>query len=91
MQPDPVGYGTRLAPELAEAAARTGDRERLEFISEWLAERTAAISSDWLNGIDARTRAWLSEGDAADAFYRQSLTHLARTRMKVELARTHLV
>ena len=91
MQPDPVGYGTLLAPELAEAAARTGNRERLEFISRWLTERTAAISSDWLNGIDARTRALLREGDGADALYRRSLTHLTGTRMKVEVARTHLL
>src|SRR6478609_5311949 len=70
MQPDPVGYGTQLVPELAEAAARTGDRTRLEFAREWLSERTAVISSGWLNGIDARVRALLSEGDAADALYR---------------------
>ena len=29
-QPDPIGYGTVLVPELAEAASRTGDREVLE-------------------------------------------------------------
>jgi DNA-binding CsgD family transcriptional regulator len=91
MQPDPVGYGTQLVPELAEAAARTGDPTRLEFAREWLSERTGVISSGWLNGIDARVRALLSEGDAADALYRDSIAHLSGTRMRIELARTHLL
>jgi DNA-binding CsgD family transcriptional regulator len=91
MQPDPVGYGTQLVPELAEAAARTGDRTRLEFAGDWLSERSAAISSPWLNGIDARVRALLSEGDAADALYRESIANLSGTRMRIELARSQLL
>src|SRR6476646_838052 len=91
MQPDPVGYGTQLVPELAEAAARTGDRTRLGFAREWLSERTAVISSGWLNGIDSRVRALLSEDDAADGLYRDSIAHLSGTRMRIELARTHLL
>jgi DNA-binding CsgD family transcriptional regulator len=90
MQSDPIGYGTQLVPELAEAAARTGDRARLEFVGEWLSERTAVISSSWLNGIETRVRALLSEGDAADALYRDSIAHLSDTRVKIELARTRL-
>ena len=91
MQPDPIGYGTQLVPELAEAAARTGDRTRLDFTHKWLSERTAVISSGWLNGIEARVHALLSEGDAADALYRDSIAHLSGTRMRIELARTHLL
>jgi DNA-binding CsgD family transcriptional regulator len=91
IQPDPIGYGTQLVPELAEAAARTGDRARLEFAGEWLSERTAVISSGWLNGIDARVRAFHSEGDAAEAAYRESIEQLAGTRMQIELARTQLL
>jgi len=91
MRPDPIGYGTQLVPELAEAAARTGDRTRLEFAGEWLSERTAAINSSWLNGIETRVRALLSEGDSADSLYRNSIAHLSDTRMRIELARTHLL
>jgi DNA-binding CsgD family transcriptional regulator len=90
MEPDPIGYGTQLVAELAEAAARTGDRTRLEFARDWLAERTAAVSSEWLSGIEARVRALLSE-DAADALYRDSIGHLTRTRMRIELARSQLL
>src|SRR4029077_8281397 len=91
IEPDPIGYGTLLVPELAEAAARTGDRARLEFALEWLSERTGAISSGWLTGIDARVRALTSETDVADAHYRESIAHLSRTRVRLELARTHLL
>ena len=91
MQPDPIGYGPYLVPELAEAASRTGDRALLESALEWLSERTRVISSGWASGIEARVRALLSEGELAERLYRESLTHLARTRVRVELARTHLL
>ncbi len=90
-QPDPIGYGSFLVPELAEAASRTGDRALLESALQWLTERTAAIGSEWAMGIEARVRALLSEGEIADRLYRESITHLARTRVAVELARTHLL
>ena len=91
MQPDPIGYGTWLIPELAEAAARAGDRSRLEFAAEWISERTRVIRSAWLSGVEARVRAFLSEGEAADALYRESIAHLSGTRARLELARTHLL
>jgi DNA-binding CsgD family transcriptional regulator len=79
-----------LVPELAEAASKAADRGRLEFARDWLSERTGAISSAWLTGIDARVRALLSGSDAADAHYRESIAQLSRTRARLELARTHL-
>ncbi len=91
MQPDPIGYGTYLVPELAEAASRTGDRALLESALEWLSERTRVISSPWASGIEARVRALLSDGETAESQYQQSIEHLARTRLRLELARTHLL
>ena len=66
LEPDPIGYGTLLVPELAEAASRTADRGLLESALEWLSERTRIISSEWASGIEARVRALLSEGEVAD-------------------------
>src|SRR4029077_15032484 len=91
MQPDPIGYGTWLVPELAEAASRAGDRARLEFALRWLSERTGAITSGWASGIETRVQALLSEGEVADALYRESLAHLSGTRARVELARSQLL
>jgi DNA-binding CsgD family transcriptional regulator len=90
-QPDPIGYGAYLAPELAEAASRTGDRALLESVLEWLSERTGVISSEWATGIEARVRALLSEGEVAENMYRESIVHLAGPRVRLELARTHLL
>jgi len=80
-----------LVPELAEAASRTGDRGLLEFALEWLSERTGVISSGWATGIEARVRALLSEGDVAEGLYRESIAHLTGPRVRLELARTHLL
>jgi DNA-binding CsgD family transcriptional regulator len=90
-QPDPIGYGAYLVPELAEAASRTGDRVLLESALEWLSQRTGVISSGWATGIEARVRALLSEGEIAERLYHESIVHLAGPRVRLELARTHLL
>ena len=90
-EPDPIGYGSLLVPELAEAASRTDDRASLQYALDWLSERTRVISSGWASGIEARVRALLSEGEVADGLYRRSIEHLSGTRLRLELARTHLL
>jgi DNA-binding CsgD family transcriptional regulator len=90
-QRDPIGYGTLLVPELAEAASRTADRVLLEAVTDWLSTRTRVIRSGWATGIEARVRALQSEGEVAEVAYRQSIEHLSRTRVRLELARTHLL
>jgi DNA-binding CsgD family transcriptional regulator len=49
------------------------------------------ISSEWALGIEARVRALASEGEAADALYRESIERLGRTRVRAQLARGHLL
>ena len=88
---DQVGYGPLVVPELAEAASRTGDLDSLTAALKWLSERTRVTPTDWGLGLEARIRALLTEGDAADDLYRESIVRLGRTRVRVELARTHLV
>jgi DNA-binding CsgD family transcriptional regulator len=90
-RPDPLGYGSILVPELAEAASRTGDRALLEYALEWVSERTGVISSKWANGIEARVRALLNQGELADSLYCESIEHLSATRVRLELARGHLL
>ena len=88
---DQLAYGPSLVPELAEAASRTGDIASLRAALEWLAERTRVTPTDWALGIEARIRALLSTGEAADGLYRESIGRLGRTRVRVELARGHLL
>jgi DNA-binding CsgD family transcriptional regulator len=91
LAPDPIGYGSWLLPELAEAASRTADRATLESTLTWLSDRTRVIGSRWASGIEARVGALLDDGDAAESLYRESIEHLTRTRARLELARTHLL
>ncbi len=86
-----AGYGPFLVPELAEAAARTGDTALLASLLAWLTERTRVTPSDWSLGIEARIRALMSEGATADESYRESIERLSRTPVRVELARSHLL
>ena len=41
--------------------------------------------------MEARCRALLSHGAAADGLYREAIERLSRTRLRPELARTHLL
>jgi DNA-binding CsgD family transcriptional regulator len=88
---DPMGYGPFIVPELAEAASRTGAVALVQAALDWLSERTRFRPTEWALGIEARVRALLSDGDAADRHYRASIAHLGRTRVRAELARTHLL
>jgi DNA-binding CsgD family transcriptional regulator len=88
---DRLGFGPLVVPELAEAASRTGDTALVRAALEWLSERTRVTPSDWVLGIQARVRALLGEGDAAERCYRESIAHLERTRARADLARGHLL
>ena len=90
-EPDHLGYTPFVVPELAEAASRTGDAALLEAALERISDRTGVTPGDWALGIEARVRALASEGDEADRSYHESIERLARTRVRVELARSRLL
>jgi DNA-binding CsgD family transcriptional regulator len=81
----------RAVAELIEAAVRCGERPLAERALERLAVTTRAGGTDWALGVEARSRALLSDGDAADSSYREAIERLGRTRLRVQLARAHLV
>ena len=78
-------------PELIEAAARCGDARIAGNSLVRLAEITRAGGTDFGLGIEARSRALLSEPEAAEDLYREGIDRLGRTRLRPELARAHLV
>jgi DNA-binding CsgD family transcriptional regulator len=77
--------------ELIEAAARSGKPDLAADVLDRLSQTTAVSGTDWALGIEARSRALLTEGDAAEPLYRQAVERLERTRVRVELARAHLL
>ena len=87
---DPGFFGWALT-ELVEAAARSGRHETAAVALEALAERTRASGTKWARGIEARSRALLSDGQAADALYQEAIGCLGRSRIAVHLARARLL
>jgi len=77
--------------ELVQAAARCGLPARAAEAMRRLSESTSASGSDWALGIEARSRALLSEAETADQLYREAIERLSRTPMRVDLARAHLL
>ncbi|HEY2274435.1 MAG TPA: hypothetical protein VGH61_02935, partial [Steroidobacteraceae bacterium] len=77
--------------ELIEAAVRSGNAELAADALGRLSHSTAASGTDWALGVEARSRALLTEGEAAETLYREAIDRLARTRVRVELVRAHLV
>jgi DNA-binding CsgD family transcriptional regulator/tetratricopeptide (TPR) repeat protein len=77
--------------ELVEAAARAGGRRIAERALERLTLSTRPSGSDWALGVEARSRALLSDGDAAERLYQEAIERLRRTPVRVQLARSHLL
>jgi DNA-binding CsgD family transcriptional regulator len=77
--------------ELVEAAARTGNTERGARALEVLRETTQASGTPWARGLEARSAALLADGHAAETQYREAIEYLEPTRLRVDLARAHLL
>jgi DNA-binding CsgD family transcriptional regulator len=77
--------------ELIEAAVRCGQPERARHAFERVQETTRAAGTDWAAGIEARSLALLSAGDDAEELYKEAITRLRRTSIRVQLARAHLL
>jgi DNA-binding CsgD family transcriptional regulator len=82
---------TRAVAELIEAASRSGNEQLARTALDWLAEMAQASGTEWALGIEARSRALLSDGGDAERLYREAIERLARTHVRVELARAHLL
>ena len=87
---DVMAYGGALV-ELIEAGARAGRPDEAAAALDRLSERTQASGTDWARGIEARSRALLSEGQAAESLYREAVERLAASRGVVHLARAQLL
>jgi DNA-binding CsgD family transcriptional regulator len=89
--PCELGLATWSLVELTEAAVRAGLPERAAGALRQLSEATSAADTDWALGIEARSRALLSDGELAERLYLEAIQRLAQTRMRAELARAHLL
>jgi DNA-binding CsgD family transcriptional regulator len=77
--------------EQIEAAARSGNPELAADTLAQLSQTAMTSGTDWALGIAARSRALLSDDETAEGLYRDAIDHLARTHVRVESARAHLL
>jgi DNA-binding CsgD family transcriptional regulator len=80
-----------VLPELIEAAVRSGRPEVASAGLDRLAETAQAGQADLGLGLEARCRALLSPGPAAEGWYAEAIERLDRSRFRPELARAHLL
>jgi DNA-binding CsgD family transcriptional regulator len=88
---DELAHSSVALPELVEAAARAGDPARAAAALQRLGSRARASGTQWALGLEARSRAFLSTGPAAEELYREAIQRLGDCRIATDLARAHLV
>jgi DNA-binding CsgD family transcriptional regulator len=86
---DVIAYGWALV-ELIEAGVRVGRPDDAVAALDRLSERTRASGTDWALGVEAGSRALLSEGQDAEALHREAIERLERSLGVVHLARVRL-
>jgi DNA-binding CsgD family transcriptional regulator len=84
-------FGNWAVSELIEAATRSRAPERAADALQRLSATAHASGTDWALGVEARSRALLSDGQNAETLYREAMDRLGRTRLRVELGRAHLL
>jgi DNA-binding CsgD family transcriptional regulator len=87
----PQGGIVQALAELVEAAVRCHQPEAAQTALEALCAHTRLGGTDWGLGLEARSRALLAEGKAAEELYTDAIGRLGRTRMRLPLARAHLL
>jgi DNA-binding CsgD family transcriptional regulator len=88
---DELGFGVWVLPELIEAAVRSRRNEAAAAGLHQLSERTHLSGNPWARGIEARSRALMAGGQAAEDLYQEAISQLSRSRITVHLARAHLI
>jgi DNA-binding CsgD family transcriptional regulator len=78
-------------PELVEAAVRCDEPGLAGDALDRLAATTQPSGLDTALGIEARCRALVSDGPAAETLHREAIDRLSRTRLRPDLARAHLL
>jgi DNA-binding CsgD family transcriptional regulator len=86
-----VRFANWALVELIEAAVRAAVPERAAGALQRLSDIARACGTDWALGAEARSRALVSDGEAAENLYREAIDRFGRTRLRVDLARAHLL
>jgi DNA-binding CsgD family transcriptional regulator len=86
-----IRFASWALVELVEAAVRSAVPERAAEALQRLAGIARACGTDWALGAEARSRALVSDGAAAENLYREAIDRFGRARLRVDLARARLL
>ncbi|HEY2435759.1 MAG TPA: LuxR C-terminal-related transcriptional regulator, partial [Solirubrobacteraceae bacterium] len=89
--PEDLTFFTWGLVELIEAALRSGKAGLAADALSRLSPMTRSAGTEWALGIEARSRALVTDGETAETLYREAIERLQRTRVRLELARAHLL
>jgi DNA-binding CsgD family transcriptional regulator len=88
----PLGTYTWALVELVEAASRCGQEAQASAAFDQLADRTRFASTEWALGLEARSRAQLSDDpEVAERLHVEAIERLERARTRPDLARAYLL
>jgi DNA-binding CsgD family transcriptional regulator len=88
---NPHAFYMTALPDLVEAAVRCDEQDLARRAVDALCQKTQASPTAWARGVEARSRALVSDGDDAEALYRQAIALLGESRLRVESARARLL
>jgi DNA-binding CsgD family transcriptional regulator len=88
---DPLYFGSIHLGDVVEATVRSRDTAGAEAALARLAERAEATKTPWALGLLARSRALMADSADAEPHYLQAIEQLARSALRPELGRAHLL
>ncbi|MEU0072058.1 AAA family ATPase [Streptomyces sp. NPDC006332] len=89
--PQELGLYLQSMVELVEASGRLGKPEDATEAVRTIHDMAQASGTDWALGTSAMVRALVSDGQAADALYREAIERLGNTEVRTEFARVQLL
>ena len=89
--PQELGLSLQSTVELIEASVRLGRPADAAAAVRRISDMAQAADTEWALGTASGVRALVSEGQVADALYREAIERLGGTGVRMDLARTHLV
>jgi DNA-binding CsgD family transcriptional regulator len=89
--PQEMAFSTWSLVQLIEAAARSHRPALAHTALQQLTATTGPSGTHWARGIEARSRALVDLDGHTEEHHRQAIDHLGRTRVRMELARAHLL
>ncbi|PRY49027.1 regulatory LuxR family protein [Geodermatophilus tzadiensis] len=77
--------------EMVEAGVRSGDARAAAEATDHISAMARSSATDWVLGVEAASRALLSDRGSAEDLYREAIERLGRTSLHVTHARTRLL